>query len=152
MVDSDHVIGYAYAMYQAECGDRGQDARMRSTFLLTIVYEYHYYHSVQDECNKDLSWYQSVRDTQASVETTSYGQMRNILKYGCYRVGATSSVAKIDSIHDLISMRLEDPEQEDVQLHKKEYTLDELRDLESKLVLICGNKAESKSEVNHFLM
>ena len=104
---------------------------------------------MQEECNQDLDWYQSVKDRQGSVETTSYGQMRNILKYGCYRIGALSSVAKINSIHDLIKMTLE--ERDGVKLPKKEYFLDELRDLESKLVLICGNKTESRAEVDHYL-
>lgn len=75
--------------------------------------------------------------------------MHEILKYGCYRVGATSSVAKINSIGDLISMRLK--EEEGVPLHKKEYSLEELRELESKLVLICGNKADSRLEIDHFV-
>ena len=73
--------------------------------------------------------------------------MRNILKYGCYSVGASARVA-VQSVHDLISMRLEE---RDKKLLKKIYTLDELRDLESKLVLICGNKEESRTEVDHFL-
>ena len=42
MVDSDHVIGYAYAMYQAECFEVNSEDRMlyrmQPTFLLTIVY------------------------------------------------------------------------------------------------------------------
>jgi len=76
--------------------------------------------------------------------------MRNILKYGIYRIGATSSVAKINSIHDLINMTL-DSQRAGAKVYKKEYSLDELRDLESKLVLICGNKTDSKSEVDHFL-
>ena len=73
--------------------------------------------------------------------------MRNILKYGHYRVGASAMVA-VQSVHDLISMRLEE---RDKKLLKKVYILDELRDLESKLVLICGNKEESRMEVDHFL-
>ena len=73
--------------------------------------------------------------------------MRNILKCGCYSVGTSGRVA-VQSVHDLISMRLEE---RDKKLIKKIYTLDELRDLESKLVLICGNKEESRTEVDHFL-
>ena len=73
--------------------------------------------------------------------------MRNILKYGCYRVGASGTVA-VQSVHDLVSMRLEE---RDKKILKKAYNLDELRDLESKLVLICGNKEESRTEVDHFL-
>ena len=73
--------------------------------------------------------------------------MRNILKYGSYRVGA-SSEDTVQSVNDLITMRLDERDQKFIQ---KVYTLDELRDLESKLVLICGSKEESRTEVDHFL-
>lgn len=73
--------------------------------------------------------------------------MRNILKYGEYGVGVPSS-EDIQSINDLIKMKLEE---KDKKLIKKIYNLDELRDLESKLVLICGNKEDSRTEVDHFL-
>ena len=67
--------------------------------------------------------------------------------YGCYSVGASSKAA-VQSVHDLISMRLEDRDQE---LLQTVYTLDDLRDLESKLVLICENKEKWRTEVDHFL-
>ena len=52
------------------------------------------------------------------------------------------------SIHDIIHLKLEE---RDKQLPKKNYSLDELRDLESKLVLITGSKAENRAEVEQFL-
>ena len=76
------------------------------------------------------------------METTSYGQMSNILKYGIYEIGFKKNV------HGLISVSLSRHCQ---NLVKWKYTLDELRDLESKLVLICGNKAENRAEVDHYL-
>ncbi|XP_064404373.1 E3 ubiquitin-protein ligase RNF213-like isoform X3 [Halichondria panicea] len=97
-------------------------------------------------CNKDIKWYTSVKDTQGSVETTSsYGQMANILKYGTYRVGFKKNAR---TVHDFISVILTRQYEE---LVKWNYTLDELRDLESKLVLICGNNAKNRAEVNHYL-
>ena len=99
------------------------------------------------ECNDNLQWYQAVKETQGDVETTSYGQMGNILKYGRYRVGAPPSKSP-ETVHDLISMKLN---VKGKTLHKMSYSLDELRDLESKLVLICGNKADARAEVDHYL-
>ena len=96
-------------------------------------------------CNNDIEWYKSVKETQGSVETTSYGQMSNILKYGMYRVGFKKNA---QTVHDLISVTLSRRCQNVV---KRKYSLDELRDLESKLVLICGNKAENRAEVDHYL-
>ncbi len=99
----------------------------------------------QVSCNNDIEWYKCVKETQSSVETTSYGQMSNILKYGTYRVGFKKNA---QTVHDLISVSLSRRCQKVV---KWKYSLDELRDLESKLVLICGNKAEKRAEVDHYL-
>ena len=89
-----------------------------------------------------------MKDAQASVEATSYGQMRNILRYGYYQIGTDSHSKAASCIHDLISLRLI-PGDEPVA--KTFYNLDDLRDLESKLVLITGGDAENRVEVDHFL-
>ena len=103
----------------------------------------------QESCNNDLEWYKSVKETQGSVETTSTGQMMNILKYGTYTVSFREEYqSTVCSVHSLVDVTLT---QEYQKLAKTKYTLDELRDLESKLVLICGNKAETKAEVDHYL-
>ena len=85
-----------------------------------------------------------MKETQGVVEITSHGQMRNILKYGCYQIGTTKPV---HTIHDLISLKLT---VKDRNFHKTSYNLEELRDLESKLVLTTGSNAEIRTEVDHF--
>ena len=102
----------------------------------------------QEQCNKNIGWYQSVKDTQGSVEVTSYGQMRNILRFGHYRIGTGTQSKPVHSVHDLISLKLINT---DKQLPKTFYSLEDLRDLESKLVLITGSKAENRMEVDHYL-
>lgn len=82
------------------------------------------------------------------MEVTSYGQMRNILKYGHYQVGICVDSKPVHSIHDLISLKLVAV---DKKVPKTSYNLDDLRDLESKLVLITGSKAENRTEVDHYL-
>lgn len=82
------------------------------------------------------------------MEVTSYGQMRNILKYGCYEIGVIIQSKPVHTIHDLISLKLI---VRDKKLSKTSYNLDDLRDLESKLVLITGSKAENRTEVDHYL-
>ena len=82
------------------------------------------------------------------MEVTSYGQMRNILKYGRYQIGTTIQSKAVHTIHDLISLKLC---VKDKKLSKTSYNLDDLRDLESKLVLITGSKAENRTEVDHYL-
>ena len=103
---------------------------------------------LQENCNKDIKWYRSVKETQGSVEVTSYGQMRNIMKYGRYQVGVTIQSKPFHTIHDLISLKLI---VKDRKFCKLSYNLDDLRDLESQLVLITGSRAENRTEVDHFL-
>ena len=98
-------------------------------------------------CNKQLGWYKSVKETQGSVEVTSFGKMKNILTYGHYRVGAKSTQT-VQSIHDMIHLKLENTGK---QLPQNNFSLDDLRDLEIKLVLITGSKAENRKEVDQFL-
>ena len=81
------------------------------------------------------------------MEVTSFGKMEHILTYGCYHVGSTSGQA-VHSIHDVIDLHLVGIER---QLPKMNYSLDDLRDLESKLVLITGRKAENRKDVDKFL-
>lgn len=55
----------------------------------------------------------------------------------------------MDSIHGVIHLAL--TPQPGKKLLKTSYSLDDLRDLESKLVLITGSKAENRGEVDQFL-
>ena len=52
------------------------------------------------------------------------------------------------SIHNVICLNLIDTEK---KLQKNSYTLDELHDLESKLVLIVGSKSERRREVERYI-
>lgn len=89
-----------------------------------------------------------MKETQGSVEVTSYGQMRNILRYGQYHIGTAAQSKPVHTIHNLISLKLI---LTDKQVNKTSYNLEDLRDLESKLVLITGSKAENRMEVDHYL-
>ena len=87
-----------------------------------------------------------MKETQGSIEETTFGQMNNILSYGCYQIGSQKPLVTFNSIHDIIHLTLTE---HDKLLTKKRYTLNELRDLESKLALIVGRNAE-KTQVGVF--
>ena len=102
--------------------------------------------SFQNGCATELGWYKSVKESQGSIEETTFGQMNNILTYGCYVIG--SKMPRIfQSIHDVIKLILNE---RDKPLTKKHYSLNEVRDLESKLALIVGKNAENRTEVGVF--
>ena len=73
--------------------------------------------------------------------------MNSILKYGCYFIGS-SNIKIYQNLHEVISLSLQEKDQ---RLVKKRYNLEELRDLESKLVLITGSKADHRKQVDLFL-
>lgn len=89
-----------------------------------------------------------MKDTQGSVEVTAYGQMDNIFEYGCYRIGM-KELRICKSHNEVIYLALK--ENREKRLAKKKYNLEELRDLESKLVLITGRNAEKRKRVELFL-
>ena len=82
------------------------------------------------------------------MEVTSFGQMNNIQTCGQYAVGGKRDEA-MDIIHDVIHLTL--TPQPGKKLLRTSYSLDELRDLESKLVLITGSKAKNRAAVDQFL-
>ena len=73
--------------------------------------------------------------------------MYNIKRYGCYTVGSSSEVTH-SKASEVIKMDLK---QEHKSLAQHKYSMDELRDLESKLVLITGRKSDEKNDVDNFL-
>lgn len=81
------------------------------------------------------------------MKVTSFGQMDTIQSCGYYTIARQRDVA-ISTIHDMIQLTLQC--QPGKKLHKTTYCLDELRDLESKLVLITGSQAENRAAVEHF--
>ena len=87
-----------------------------------------------------------MKETQGTIEETTFGQMNNILAYGCYVVGSQRPQMS-HSIHDIVYLILTE---RDKPLTKKQYSLNELRDLESKLALIVGKNAENRTEVGVF--
>ena len=88
-----------------------------------------------------------MKETQGSVEVTSYGQMRNIKRYGSYRIGSGRRGIHT-SLTQVIQLTLTEREK---RLPKNIYSLDDLSDLESKLVLITGQQSAEGEEVQQFL-
>ena len=74
--------------------------------------------------------------------------MNNIHSFGCYKIGSNRPEI-FQNIDDVIHMTL--IEKGKKRLVHTSYSLNELRDLESKLVLITGSNAENRAEVDRFL-
>ena len=87
-------------------------------------------------------------EAQGSVEVTSYGQLNNINKYGVYEIGSSKKGILV-SRSEGIQLRLRKPSS--IEIHKLHFNLDELKDLESKLVLITGRETKERKKVDLFL-
>lgn len=72
--------------------------------------------------------------------------MKNILKYGSYQVGTEGTEQMAQTIHDVVHLRLECKE----RLPKSAYSLEELQQLESKLVLITGSMSKYVADVDKY--
>ena len=75
---------------------------------------------------------------QGSVEVTSFSLMKVINGNGLYTIGSFDSTIN-RSLQDVIHLELSETDKHTTQAT---YALDELRDLESKLVLITGSESE----------
>ena len=89
-----------------------------------------------------------MKEAQGSVEVTSFGQMRNINSYGTYEIGLLKKEI-LTSRSTAIQLKIR--QSKGKRIHKLQYSLDDVTDLESKLVLITGRESEEKKEVDMFL-
>ena len=80
-------------------------------------------------------WYKTIQSTMGSVEESAFGQLDDITKHGMYVIHVGDGIPK--DIRSLVKVQV-------LKQHsaKREYTLDELKDLQSKLALIKGKMTE----------
>ena len=100
---------------------------------------------MQEECNKHLDWFKELKATQGSFEVTAISKVNDINQWGEYRISSCEEISLL-YIGDAIKLKIYRP-----NAVKQEYSLDDLRDLESKLVLITGKHAAGKVETDKFL-
>ncbi len=86
-------------------------------------------------CRENLSWYKTIQDTLGSVEESAFGQLEDITKHGKYIIHVGQGIPK--DIRGLVEVQV-------LKQHsaKHKYSLDDLKDLQSKLALIKGKMTE----------
>ena len=100
---------------------------------------------VQVDLNKEIEWFKEVKKGHGSVESTSYGQMDASMKFGVYHIGT----AKKQLLQSSKALRIEicPKDEHRKPLQAKPFTLEQLRDLESRLVLMGGSSSTSQDGV-----
>lgn len=92
---------------------------------------------IQIDCNESLGLYRFVKESHGQDGQTCYGQLKMIQNCGRYIIRIPSKNSSADIIRVYIDPR------------KKFMTVDELMDLESKLILI-QRKADNSAELEQF--
>eukprot|EP00731_Ephydatia_muelleri_P002838 Em0001g2838a len=105
--------------------------------------------TILDGCMAHLDWYKHIKQNIGSVEQSSFKQLEHIRSNGQYSViAATKRSFSRLQIKDVVFLNIL-PEEE--YAIKRQYTLDELRDLESRLILITSKEAENRNHVDRFI-
>ena len=104
---------------------------------------------LQKTCCDELSLVKLSKDLQAPIEFSTYDQIHEILEYGKYYFGSKRFRIFI-STEEIIRLRVTNSTSS-----KQKYTLTELQELESKIVLIRDHRSPSDKlsgdEIEHFL-
>lgn len=100
-----------------------------------------------------MDWLQSVKTSHGSVEMSSLMEAQTINENGIFSVGclneddSSSIVLEQLTLPNVIKLRVPSAKIE----NSKEYTLDDLKDLQSKLMLIAAKASQGKQDVDRFV-
>lgn len=103
------------------------------------------YFYLKVQCRQDLDLYKEIKKIQGSVEVTSVNQVEDINNNGTYTI-CCEGKKMLRSIESAVSLKIFR-----VNAPKKKFSFNDLRDLESKLVLIRGRSTKGGAEIDRFL-
>ena len=106
---------------------------------------------MQMDTNRHMEWLQSVKTSHGSVAMSSLMEAQTINEQGIYHVGCEDESSSIVPEHLTLDsvVQLTLPTGENGK--SKEYSLDNLKDLQSKLMLIAAKASQGKEEVDRFV-
>ena len=103
------------------------------------------------DTSRHMEWLKSVKTSHGSVALSSLMEAQTINEHGIYRVGceyeSSSIVPEQLTLDNVIRLTL--PTGENGK--SKEYSLDNLKDLQSKLMLIAAKASHGKQDVDRFV-
>ncbi|XP_022801893.1 E3 ubiquitin-protein ligase rnf213-alpha-like [Stylophora pistillata] len=109
------------------------------------------------DTSRHLEWLKTVKESHGSVAMTSLVQAKTINSSGVYVVGhldtkkgPSPEQGKRLSFKDVIQLTLPLKNGREKE-QKKTYSIDELKDLQSKLMLIAGKAEKGKDDVEQFV-
>ncbi|XP_070836494.1 E3 ubiquitin-protein ligase rnf213-alpha [Chaetodon trifascialis] len=96
---------------------------------------------------RHLDWLKTVKDSHGSVELSSLSLASAINNKGTYLISARSvKKLSLDTV-----LKLQIPEEHDEGQQMRCYSLEDLRELQNKLMLMSGKGDQGQNEVDHFV-
>ncbi|XP_037649475.1 E3 ubiquitin-protein ligase rnf213-alpha isoform X2 [Sebastes umbrosus] len=95
---------------------------------------------------RHLEWLKTVKDSHGSVELSSLSLASAINSKGSYHISA-QGVKKLSLD---TALKLQIPEEHDEVRQMRSYSLEDLRELQNKLMLMSGKGDQGKDDVDHF--
>ena len=102
---------------------------------------------VQIDTSRQLEWLKGVEKSHGSVAKSSLMEAKAINERGVYRVGCVSE----DIEKSIETLTLGAVIQLKLPTNEKRLTLDDLKDLQSKLMLIAAKASHGKEDVDRFV-
>jgi len=100
-----------------------------------------------------MDWLQNVKTSHGSVAMSSLMEAKTINEHGIYSVGCLNEDASSSLVQEQLTLpnviKLRVPSGKTG--NSKEYTLDDLKDLQSKLMLIAAKASHGKQDVDRFV-
>ena len=103
--------------------------------------------NVQIDTSRQLEWLKGVEKSHGSVAKSSLMEAKAINEHGVYRVGCVSE----DVEKSIETLTLDAVIQLKLPTDEKRFTLDDLKDLQSKLMLIAAKASSGKEDVDRFV-
>ncbi|XP_040919421.1 E3 ubiquitin-protein ligase rnf213-alpha isoform X2 [Toxotes jaculatrix] len=95
---------------------------------------------------RHLEWLKTVKDSHGSVELSSLSLASTINNKGIYLISAQGvKMLSLDT-----ALKLQIPEEHEEGQQMRCYSLEDLRELQNKLMLMSGKGDQGKNEVDHF--
>ncbi|KAK3585578.1 hypothetical protein CHS0354_036765 [Potamilus streckersoni] len=105
------------------------------------------------DTNRHLEWLKTVKQAHGSVEVTSLAQAEAINSKGIFCVGAlpTAKDTKM-GLYLQNTLQLTVPDHEKEFHGHRQYTFEQLQDLQSRLMLVAGKAEQGKDDVDRFML
>ncbi|XP_061703162.1 E3 ubiquitin-protein ligase rnf213-alpha isoform X2 [Syngnathoides biaculeatus] len=97
---------------------------------------------------RHLEWLKTVKDSHGSVELSSLSLASAINSKGIYRISAQSG--KKVSLHTALKLEILVDKEDEEECETRCYSLEDVRELQNKLMLMSGKGDQGQKEMNYF--